>query len=299
MTMIRQSLAALLIALHAAAWAGGAVVRTVNTVSVGGTERTYILRIPAKVNAAKPAPLVIVLHGWTASGELAEIYTKMAEKADEAGFIVAFPNGTAPGKALGWNTGFLNLGKSGVDDFAFMETLVKDISAKAKVDPKQVYLCGHSNGAMMSHAAGSKLSRLFAAIGVVAGTIGLDQAKPPILMPQPQGPVSVIIVHGQKDPTVGYDHSAKALLVGVSAPDSASFWAKANGCQGPKTLLDDANAKIELWSKGRAGTEVKLVTVKNGTHDWPGGVSRSGPETTSKVNAADLLWDFFSKHRKP
>ena len=54
----------------------------------------------------------------------------------------------------------------------------------------------------------------------------------------------------------------------------------------------------DLYPNGKNGTEVELVSIVNGTHDWPGGLTIGGPETTTGVNAADVAWKFLEAHPK-
>ena len=45
---------------------------------------------------------------------------------------------------------------------------------------------------------------------------------------------------------------------------------------------------------------MRLVTVDGGGHTWPGADAYSGGGyTTQNVEAADLMWDFFRRHRLP
>jgi polyhydroxybutyrate depolymerase len=56
-----------------------------------------------------------------------------------------------------------------------------------------------------------------------------------------------------------------------------------------------------LETKG-AGRTVTLVTVKGGGHTWPGShpfnIGFSLGNTSSEIDANDLIWKFFSNHNK-
>lgn len=269
--------------------------RYIEQFSCEGRERSYILRIPRTAATGKPLPLVIVLHGWTASGAIAEAYTGMGAKSESAGFVAAFPDGTGPKGRLGWNADFLDLSGQRLDDVAFVDKLIDRIAGETPVDRKRVFVCGHSNGAFLSHDVAARLGSKVRAIAAVAGTIGLDRVKPPRLIQTPKAPVSVLIIHGMKDPLVPYDRKSKALLGSVSAPESAVFWARVDSAKGPTIASFLNTMKIEEWRGGKSGTLVRLVSLKNGTHDWPGGPRAGGKETASGANAADLIWSFFEQ----
>jgi polyhydroxybutyrate depolymerase len=260
--------------------------------------RHFILRIPTSVDTTKPAPLVVVLHGWTASAALAEAYTKMAAQAEKSGFIVAFPDGL--GQLQGWNAGFIDLsGKKG-DDVGFISGVIDKVESESDIDVDRVYVAGHSNGAFMADLLGAKIGSRLAAIGVVAGTIGIPSSAPGgyTMIPTPTSPVSVIAIHSRKDVMVAYDKSSSALLRCYPAPEAAMWWAKQDGCIPTPKVTKNATGTVEtsLYSGGKNGTEVELVTLTNGSHDWPGGLTRDGEETDSGLDAAQTLWDFFVAH---
>lgn len=268
--------------------------RYVETFRVNGEERRYVLRVPKAYDGRRALPLVFVFHGWTANAEAAESYTNMAATAEREGFIGVFPDGL--GRPQGWNAGFINLGKIGTDDLEFMRQMLDRIPKQVRVDPKRIFVCGHSNGGFFSHLVGSRLGDRIAAIGVIAGTSGVLGRTPRHIEP-PVSPISVFILHGKLDPTVGYDASSRAVLKGTSAPDSARWWAEQLGARGPVRRAS-GNVVRETWSRGRNGTRVEFVTVENGGHDWPGGLGLRGRETTSGLDAAALLWEFFRANPK-
>lgn len=264
-------------------------------ITEGQTERTFIVDVPKSYNGKSPIPLVLVLHGWTASAKAAETYTMMAAEGEKAGFVAVFPDGL--GAPQGWNCGFINLGGQDADDVKFLTDVIKNVEGEVKINPKKVYVCGHSNGAFMSYVMGSALSDKIAAIGVVAGTIGLKVNGKENTVAAPKGPVSLVVFHGQKDQMVWSGSTTKALLYNAIPPmDSASWWAKLIGItSSPTTQQLDTTVTVTDW-KGSLGQEVKYYSLLNGTHDWPGGYGYNGPEAQSGVNAADLIWQFFNAH---
>jgi len=82
----------------------------------------------------------------------------------------------------------------------------------------------------------------------------------------------------------------KALL--KSVPDCIQMFVKSNGCAtaGKQTRDGPHGVVRTLYSGGRAGTEVELVVVGTGAHEWP--TERHG------LSASEALWQFFSTHPK-
>ena len=68
--------------------------------TVDGRERSYLIHIPAKYDAAQKTPVVLVLHGAGMNAAMMVGFSGMNKKSDEAGFIAAYPNGTAT--RIGW-----------------------------------------------------------------------------------------------------------------------------------------------------------------------------------------------------
>ncbi|MHB8636401.1 MAG: CE1 family esterase [Fimbriimonadaceae bacterium] len=264
------------------------------TIEENKVKRTYIVRVPPGYTGRHALPVVMLLHAWTSSAKGAEAYTGMGAEADKGGFLLVVPDGL--GTPQGWNCGFLNLGGKGADDVKFLTDVFNAVGKLVKLDPRRIYVAGHSNGAMMAYVIGAKLSHRIAAIGVVAGTIGLDRGDKIAHVNPPAQPVSALIIHGLLDPTVPYNHGAALLPNCTSAPDSAAFWAVADGITSSPIVTTAAKGTIEQrdWRSGRI--EVKLISLEYGTHDWPGGQTWDGPETASGFNAAPQLWGFFKSH---
>src|SRR2546427_334135 len=78
--------------------------RHTRTLTWEDTERSYHVHVPPKYDPAKPTPVVLALHGASMNGRVMEAFTDLSANADDAGFIVVYPNGT--GKLLlTWNSG--------------------------------------------------------------------------------------------------------------------------------------------------------------------------------------------------
>jgi len=269
----------------------------------GGLNRSYLIYIPKDYQAAKPAPVVLALHGAAMNGPIMAAFCGINATADKAGFIVVYPNGTGTGTFLVWNAGAFpgRLVASRPDDVAFINKLLDDLATVVKVDSNRVFACGMSNGAMMCYRLAAELSERIAAVAPVAGTIAIDESKP-------KRPVPVLHFHGTKDNLVPFDppNAFKGMHL-KSVAESIQTWIKLDGCDAtPKTeVLTNNGAKLkvtrETYGGGTQGTEVVLVRIEGGGHTWPGMVpmvSFIGKSTTD-ISANNLIWEFFQKHPKP
>ena len=277
------------------------------TINIEGRERTYLLHIPPSLPADQPAPLVLALHGAGMNASLMARTTNLSKKADEAGFIVAYPNGTGTGKAslLTWNSGGFGeqFEEQKPDDVAFLSAMIDDVAKVASIDLKRVHACGISNGGMMCYRLAAELSDRIASIAPVAGTIAIEKSEP-------RRPVSVLHFHGTKDRLVPYEGPQNKLpnfLTFQSVAESVDTWVKLNGCQNkPSTELlsqegDELKVTRATYANGREGSEVVLITVADGGHTWPGRVLRIRllGKTAKNISANDIIWEFFQKHPMP
>ena len=257
---------------------------TVHTMPFGGLDRTYRVHRPAGLTAA--APLVVMLHGAFGDGQQAENSYGWDQLADNANFVVAYPDGVGHT----WNAHGCcgTAAQEYIDDVGFITTMVGEISAAMPIDQSRVYATGISNGGIMTYALACN-SGIFAAIGPDAAT-QLDPCPTP-------HPTSVIHIHGTDDRLVPYNGGQGASTVnGPPIADVNAFWRKVDQCGPP-----DVTTKAPVTTSTAACPDrrsVELITIDGGRHQWPGGTTfleRFGT-TTHALNATDTIWQFFAAH---
>jgi polyhydroxybutyrate depolymerase len=275
------------------------------TIEVDGRERSYLIHVPEKYDPQRPTPVVLVFHGAGTNAQIMVPFCGLSEKADEAGFITVYPNGTgAAGIFLTWNAGGLNpkLAEGKPDDVKFVDALLDQLPSEVNVDPKRVYATGMSNGAMMCYRLAAELSGRIAAIAPVGGTMAIKEAKP-------ARPVPVLHFHGTKDrfvPLDGPRGGTAQFLTFLPVGETIQTWAKLNRCKSEpvvERLEDKADDGMTVTRKTfqpqEGGAEVILVEIDGGGHTWPG---REPPieligKSTEDISANEMIWDFFQRHR--
>jgi len=250
--------------------------------------------------------VVLAFHGAFMNGTSMIGFSGLNHKADEAGFIVVYPNGLGIGQAFLFFNAWSKPGGPGKDppdDVEFTSKMLDDLETVCNVDPKRVFATGMSNGGMMSNRLGAELSDRIAAIAPVSGTLAIDQIHP-------THPVPAIIFHGTADTIVPFGgrrapDPRSPQFQGVR--DTVKAWVEADGCTPdpttttlPDTAHDGTTVKREEYGSGKDGAEVVLYTIEGGGHTWPG---RQPPaaflgKSTSDISANDLMWAFFLKHPK-
>ena len=241
--------------------------RRTESYTVDGTDRSYIVRLPSAIEDPRAKlPLVMLLHGFSGSAASIELYSGLGSLADKESFILVTPDGL--GRPAGWNCGFINLGKAGTDDSKFLSGLLDKVCKDFPVDPKRVYIAGHSNGAMMANVIGGLRSDKVAAIACMAGVVGVGRTTKQT-MPDPKGRISVLHIHGKDDKVVAYDEQSNALLAGVSAPDAVKWWADKMGVKASAAKESFQGYQTLTYADPR--TTVALLTISAWGHEWPTG----------------------------
>ncbi len=292
-TVLPRSSATLLMALLMA-WMMVAVVAADETITLmsESTERTALVFVPERATEpdAEMVPLVLAFHGSTWNASLMREITGFNDLAEREGFIVAYPNGTGPGDVLSWNAeqccSFAMA--EGVDDIAFVETLIDELVRRYPVDPGRVYACGFSNGAMLVHKLGLALPARFAAIAAVGGAMYGDPE--PIDVPLP-----VLIIHGTGDSVVPYDGGWGTLaeLSGKTEPGKSvqfavDFWTRSNRCQELEREEINRNVVVRHYRGCDGETEVLFYSLIGEDHVWPT-LARQVPDALAGNPDTDLL----------
>jgi polyhydroxybutyrate depolymerase len=249
--------------------------------------------------------VVLVFHGGLNNAEIMVRFCGLNEKADRAGFLAVYPNGTGRGeRLLTWNAGNCcgYAERTNVDDVAFVRALLDDLATVVSIDPKRVYATGISNGGMICYRLASELSDRIAAIAPVAGPMGTERCSP-------KRAVSVMHFHGTADEFAPFNggRGAKSLptINFYSVDHSIQAWVKANGCAKDPVVTriadrakDGTTIVRKTHAEGRDGAEVVLVMIEGGGHTWPGRATRLGflGKTTQNISANDAMWEFFQKH---
>lgn len=244
----------------------------------GGERPVSFFRAPEGADPKVARPLVMVLHGYGASGLLQAIYFRLDKLVEEKNFLLVAPDGMPNDKGSRfWAAvdGCCSSGGKKVDDVKYLGGLVEEIARVWNVDRKRVYLVGHSNGGAMEYRLACEPNQPFAAAFMLAPAYFASDIEC-----APTQPISIRHVHGTADETVAYDGGTIDLLGPalsyVSAPKAVEAWAKLNGCSATPDEsaapldwdldLPGAETKITRYPSCRNGVATELLSMQGGKH---------------------------------
>lgn len=193
-----------------------------------------------------------------------------------------------------------------VDDIAFFNSMIDQLTSKFSADPTRIYAAGLSEGGFMSLRLGCALSDRIAAVAAVGA------AMPKNMVCVPSRPISLVIIDGTSDPVVpfggGTEHNLQ--LKTISAEDSAKAWAKIDRCDEKPAQSKESGhgkgsmeTKVQMFNGCGQDASVVLYSIKGAGNTWPGG-EQYEPEnavgkTSNDPNANEVIWAFLVTKKLP
>lgn len=277
------------------------------TLTVDSRERDYLLHVPPGHEELRAWPVVLALHGGGSNAAQMVHFCGLNDKADDAGFLVVYPNGTGRVENMyTWNAGnccgFAK--RQNVDDVGFIRALLDDLAHVLPIDERRVFATGMSNGGMMAYRLADEMSDRIAAIAPVGGPMGTETCAP-------ERPVAVVHFHGTDDRFAPFAGGRGERSVSqadfFSVVHSITNWVRADGCPRSPVVAElaskvDDGTKISrhVYAPGQEGTEVVLYEIRGAGHTWPGrkpALLFLG-KSTMNLSANDIMWEFFARHAR-
>jgi len=151
---------------------------TKETIEFGGKKRAYYLYVPENL-PSKP-PLILTLHGSSRDGS--SLVEKWKDIADKEGFILAGPNSLNSSR---WS--------STDDSEDFLREIVEQLKGRYSIDPKRVFLFGHSAGAVYALNLSMSQSEYFAATAVHAGSWRSSEELNIVRLAKRKTPIAIFV----------------------------------------------------------------------------------------------------------
>ncbi|MDP9389071.1 MAG: hypothetical protein M3Q48_14430, partial [Actinomycetota bacterium] len=156
--------------------------------------RDGLIYLPAGLDPAVPAPLVVMFHG--AGGNARQSIDIVRATADRNGFVVLAPDS----RAATWDVIHGGWGP----DVDYVDRALRRVFERVAVDAEQVVAAGFSDGASYALSIGLANGDLFSRI--VAFSPGF--AAPPAQLRRP----SVFVSHGRADDVLPIDRTSRRVV---------------------------------------------------------------------------------------
>lgn len=279
-------------------------------------ERTAHVYVPDQ-QVARPAPLVIVLHGngSSANASIGDGATSPLSEwlviGEREQVAIAFVDGAVGTTGQqGWNDcRAKNTSSPETDDVAALRSLVDTLVQSGLADRNRVYFTGHSNGGHISLRMALESPGTIAATAVIAAAMPDDDDNE---CDDAQEAVPVLFMNGDADPVLPFEGGAMPNERGdvQSFDESIAFWVERNG------LEDSADEQtIDRVVRGElVRTEVRRATyadddgevivagyrVVRGGHGEPSIKHEYGllfesviGKQSHDLETAEIMWEFF------
>lgn len=263
--------------------------------------RPYKLYVPAR-RLARPAPLLVMLHGCTQDADDFALGTRMNELAEEYGCLVVYPQQVPEANpTLCWNWfAPANQHRDGGEP-SIVADITQAVTRDHGIDAKRVFVAGMSAGGAMAVVMGATYPELYAAIGVHSGIAyraATSMFSAPTVMRcggedfaiSPLHPVRAIVFHGDRDQQVHPRNGEQVLQQLLGSPTlrptgkkPRRVHGKSNGRAYDRTIYRDAAGKTmaEEW------------TVHGTAHAWSGGCAAGSHTDSSGPEASREMLRFF------
>ncbi|WP_394792427.1 alpha/beta hydrolase family esterase [Rhodoferax sp.] len=287
-----------------------------------GQRMTYWLYLPLRdpVQALRPMPLVVMLHGCTQTAPEFAQGTRMNALAQRKGFAVLYPQQLLTIDSHRCWQWYQRTTQHGGGEAALVADLLTQVVARHALDASRVYLAGMSAGAALAQTIALRYPYRIAAVGMHSGPVfgtadnrlgafaamqtGGGAALALAVQPMVNAPdfprMPAMLLHGDAD---------KVVRV-VNLLQAAQQWCLVNhidaSSQPPVLLEVPARPGGRSPRHGyqrmdyRQGRKplVSVCRIAGLEHAWSGGDDSLRFNSKLGPDASALLWAFFAKHQR-
>ena len=260
--------------------------------------REYLVHVPASVDLAQAAPLLIAFHGIPGNAPFMRYMSELDAVAASEGLVVAYPEASRAGD---WNTSCRDCSGAGVleyDDVELTERIIEKMALDMQIDLGRVYVTGYSQGALMAFRIACELAHRVAAVATVAATILEWQAT----RCAPARAMPIAMIHGTDDQEFPTGGRAEGLVRSLPIDETISHWVGINACDPtpateslPDVEADGTTVDRQTYTGCTSDASVVFYRVNGGGHTWPGSSYDYAPvagATSYDLVASEAIVDF-------
>ena len=265
---------------------------------------------------------MVWIHGCQQEPEAFAAGTRIAQFADEKGFVVLLPRQSRMANSQRcWNW-FDRRSAAGTGETAIVAAQTAEVMEKFGVDRRRVYVAGLSSGGALAATLALRAPEVFAAVAIhssVPPGAAFDAADAARVMSK--GPwrgtdalageartkagakarVPALVIHGSADTTVAPVNAVflvrQFLLFNGLAPEELPPGAALPPAQMRAVHPRAADYLSSEYYAGRR-LAARLLTIPGLNHAWSGGDPAYEFFDDRYLDATELVCDFFASHRR-
>ncbi|CAF1130947.1 unnamed protein product [Adineta ricciae] len=244
----------------------------------GQPVRHYKVHLSANFQNNRGHAIVFSFHGHNGDMDKQEDLSQLSEKGlliDGAGIIAVYPKGKlGTDGQTAWQGAPYSA--PGVDDIAFVNTVIASLQSTFCVDSSRIYATGKSNGAGFVNllACTPWIAAKFAAFATVSAALYKTTFNGNC---PTQRAVPVLDFHGTSDSVSFYYGGKVNGAFQVSADNFRQGWASRKGCQDKPTISHLSKGRdpqqlveIQTWNSNCKGNSIVIgYKITRGQHGWP------------------------------
>jgi poly(hydroxyalkanoate) depolymerase family esterase len=252
---------------------------------------------PARHGAGRP--LVVMLHGCTQHPDDFAAGTRMNTIAADRGFYVLYPAQTdAVNPSRCWNWFKRSHQRRDAGEPAILAGMVREVIARHRVDPDQVYVAGLSAGGAMAAILGETYPDLFAAVGVHSGLPPGAASDVKSAFAAMKGAVPAAPVRALRTPTIVFHGDRDATVHPVNGERVMAASAMGRGAAAERSAGHQGRPYTRHVRRDADGLPVAEHWVVHGAgHAWSGGSAAGTFTDPAGPCATTEMLRFFADHR--
>ena len=226
-----------------------------------GRHRTFLVYAPEAGARNGRLPILMVLHGGLGNGRFAVQQTGIADYVGRVGLLAVFPN--AAGEQ--WNDG-RNTTDNGLDDVAFLRSVIARMVQTQNGDPSRAFAMGVSNGDTMAQRMACDAADAVMAVGSVIANMPQDLAR----HCRPSRPIPVMMISATEDPIMPWNGGEIASSPSWAGPAASLFrrWIhsisgrRSTAALNPTSPTSQASRSNVIWPQS-VSQGVKLSSTRS------------------------------------
>ncbi len=294
------------------------------TARAAGGSRRFKLWVPAKLEAGRPSPLLMLLHGCTHDAEGMADISGMNPIADAKGFLVVYPEQSKLANLMKcWNWFDPKHQTREAGEPSILAAVVDQVRATHPVDPDRIFVVGISAGGAMASILAATHPDIFAGLAIFAGaefkaatsiSEGFGAMKRGGPDPLQRGQLAFEAMRSglaqkkrQRMPVIVFHGAADIHVDPVNADQAIAQWGRTNECLAAEygdvsfaitENVDDSATgrrafKKHVYREADARLLMEKWLVQGLGHAWSGSPERSKYGEPDGPNASAEIWRFF------